>query len=271
MSGLFAEVVGPEAGSGVAEVVLLHGWGLHGGIWADVARDLAGRYRLWRVDLPGHGRSALDPALSGAGYTLPALAAAVVETLAPRLTGPAWWLGWSLGGQVALRLALDDADRVAGLVTVATTPCFVAAPGWTCAVAPEVLAGFAADLARDYRATLLRFLALQARGGERAREDVRRLRDQVFARGEPDAQALRGGLEILARTDLRSRLGEIAAPLLALGGERDTLVPPEAIVALADGVRAGQAVIVRGAGHAPFISDRSGFVTQVKRFIDARL
>ncbi len=274
MSALHVEVDEAE-GRAVADIVLIHGWGLHGGVWDEVAADLtAAGFRVWRVDLPGHGASPFEAVgQSAAGpqdYSLGALAAAVVGALAGRLPGPAWWLGWSLGGLVALQVALDHSDRVAGLVTVATTPRFAATSDWECAVDPEVLAGFASDLARDYRATLLRFLALQARGGEHAREDVRRLRERVFARGEPNRRALRGGLDILAQTDLRPRLAEVAVPVLALGGERDTLVPPAAISALAEALPHGQAVIIRGAGHAPFISDRKAFVTTVKRFIHAR-
>lgn len=273
MSGLYVEVDEPRPKSGgegaAADIVLVHGWGLHGGVFEEVARDLSGGgWRVWRVDLPGHGRSPL--AVAGGDYRLAGLARAVARALEPRLAGPAWWLGWSLGGLVALALALNSPAAVAGLVTVATTPRFVTGADWPWAVAPEVLAGFERDLAGDYRATLLRFLALQARGGDHAREDVRRLRERVFARGEPDPSALRGGLAILAETDLRARLEEIAAPVLAVGGERDTLVPPAAVTAFAQALPRAEASVIAGAGHAPFISDRPQFIATVKPFIDAR-
>ncbi len=41
-------------GSG-APLVLLHGWGMHGGVWTDVAAQLAQDFRVHSVDLPGHG------------------------------------------------------------------------------------------------------------------------------------------------------------------------------------------------------------------------
>ena len=53
------------------DVVLVHGWGLHGGVWARVAAALADHFTVHQVDLPGHGHSA-----SVAPYTLPAQAQA---------------------------------------------------------------------------------------------------------------------------------------------------------------------------------------------------
>ena len=47
-------------GSG-RDVVLLHGWGFHSGAWSGIAEALAARYRVRRVDLPGHGLSAAPP------------------------------------------------------------------------------------------------------------------------------------------------------------------------------------------------------------------
>ncbi|HRA24442.1 MAG TPA: alpha/beta fold hydrolase, partial [Usitatibacteraceae bacterium] len=44
------------AGQG-PDLVLLHGWGLHGGVWQGLARELAPAFRLHLVDLPGHGHS----------------------------------------------------------------------------------------------------------------------------------------------------------------------------------------------------------------------
>src|SRR6185437_12924270 len=62
-------LVGPRRGESVStslymetqgqgpELLLLHGWGLHGGIWDTLVPKLAPHLRITRVDLPGHGRS----------------------------------------------------------------------------------------------------------------------------------------------------------------------------------------------------------------------
>ena len=82
-------------GSG-PDLVLIHGWALHGGVFAPLARRLAPHFRLHLVDLPGHGLSR-DP-----DETLD-LRSVAVHVAAQ--TPPAIWLGWSLGGLLALRAA----------------------------------------------------------------------------------------------------------------------------------------------------------------------
>ena len=74
-------------------LILLHGWGMHGGIWRDVAQHLAEKNQVHCVDLPGHGLSAMD----GGGFTLEE----VVNALSTRFTEPLNLCGWSLGGQIA--------------------------------------------------------------------------------------------------------------------------------------------------------------------------
>src|SRR5690606_495519 len=114
-------------GSG-PDLVLIHGWALHGGVFAPLVERLAPRFRLHLVDLPGHGYSR--------DSDVPLLPAAVASEIASR-TPPAIWLGWSLGGLFALRAAAS-LPTVRGLVMVAATPRFVRAPDWQHAVEPSV-------------------------------------------------------------------------------------------------------------------------------------
>src|SRR6478735_9348545 len=88
------------------DVVLVHGWAMHSGIFGSIAAALEPRYTVHLVDLPGHGRS---PQREG---PLTLRDAALSITLA---TPPAVWIGWSLGGLVALEAALSPAAHVRGL------------------------------------------------------------------------------------------------------------------------------------------------------------
>lgn len=242
------------------DLFLVHGWGLHSGVWDSLIPQLACDWRVTRVDLPGHGRNRniLVPA------TLKELAALVVGA-APE---NAVWLGWSLGGMLALRAALDFPERVCALVLVSTTPRFVAAKDWPCAMAPDLLEEFSIELAKDYRGTVQRFLALQARGGECARDMLRQLRATLYARGQPDTGGLAAGLEILRNSDLRHEVEQLTVPTLVMAGGHDCLTPPQAGVWLATEIHGARVLCFPEAAHAPFLSHPQEFVGALRDFLD---
>lgn len=230
-------------GAGPA-LVLLHGWAMHGAVFEPLAGLLESRFTLHLVDLPGHGLSRDDAT---------ALAPrAVADALLERLP-PAIWIGWSLGGLVALAAAQRAPGVVQALGMVAASPRFVRGDDWPEGMDPAIFRRFADDLATDYRAAVDRFLLLEAHGSDHAREEIRALRALVFARGEPTAARLCEGLRALEDTDLRAGLPALAMPSLWLAGRRDRLVSPQALrrAAAACG---GRFVEVAHAGHAPFLT-----------------
>jgi pimeloyl-[acyl-carrier protein] methyl ester esterase len=253
MSKLFTQ----SSGSG-PDLVLIHGWGLHGGVWDGFVPLLEPYFRILRVDLPGHGSSGW----SGEA-TLDDMTAAVLAVTPAK----AAWLGWSLGGLVAMRAALQAPARVRALLLLASTPCFVRRHGWQCALLPALLDTFAAELQQDYLRTLNRFLALQVRGSDSSGPVLRLLRDQLLAKGEPAPAALQAGLDILRNTDLRKDLGALACPVLVMAGERDTLVPVASARATADLMPNARVEAIAGAGHAPFIARPQGVAGLVHAFL----
>lgn len=253
MSGLHIEV----RGSG-RDLVLLHGWGLHGGLFRALAERLAPHFRLHLVDLPGHGRSVMPEG----DYTLDSVAASI----ATQVPAHAAWLGWSLGGRVALMAALTGAS-IAKLILIGTNPAFTQRDDWPHGMPAAELQQFADALCDDYKATLQRFLAVQSRGSEKGREELRALRDDLFAHGEPHPAALAGGLEILRGADLRAQLAAIQQPTLVIHGERDTLAPIAAAEFTASALPHGQLLAIPGAGHAPFISHPEQVVAALLEFL----
>ena len=233
-----------RAGHG-PDVLLVHGWGLYGGIWSDFAAGLADTARVTRVDLPGHGQS--EPS---ADYTLDELADALVD-LCP---APAVAVGWSLGALAVLTLAQRHTTHLRGMILFGATPRFVTGPDWTCAVAPSLLREFAADLERDYHGTLSRFLALQLGRGHAERDLLKRLRALAVDHAAPSVSGLRAGLALLERTDLRPALPAIDVPALVIHGGRDRLAPPAAGAYLAATLPRARLHTVPDAGHAPFLS-----------------
>jgi len=245
-------------GSG-KDLVLLHGWGMHGGVWDGVREQLAQNFRVHVVDLPGYGES---PACTP--YTLPHVAEIVAQAFANKVHV----CGWSLGGQVALAWALQAPEQVARLVLVGTTPCFTTREGWTNGIGGEVFDTFSHTLQQDYEATLKRFLSLQARSGEDARQVMAQLRASLFARGRPTIEVLQAGLRILQGSDLREQIASIAQPALLIHGDHDTLAPVEAARWLAMHMPQARLEVVHGSAHAPFLSHRQDFVKLLVDFLN---
>lgn len=247
-----------ESSGNGAPLLLVHGWGMHGGVWENVAQKLAEDFRVHRVDLPGCGYSSV-----GNGFTLDS----VVDELSANFAEPLAVCGWSLGGQIALRWAGREPDKVRRLILVTSTPCFAGRDDWQFGMVGDVLAKFAAELEQNHAATLRRFIALQLRGSENERELLAQLRGSLFSRGEPDMGALCDGLAILRDADLRDELKQIRQPTLVIAGERDKLTPPEASYYLAQAMPSARVIEVAGAAHAPFLSHPEIFVEQVKSFL----
>lgn len=253
-------------GSGVP-LLLIHGWGMHGGVWSDVAQRLAADFQVHCVDLPGYGYSKNVGWLQQSQPILQV----VVDELSSSFADPIIVCGWSLGGQVALHWAACEPDKVRRLILVASTPCFAERDDWMFGMPGDVLEKFAEELEKNHAATLRRFVSLQLRGSENERELLARLREELFSRGEPDMAALRAGLNILRDVDLRESLPGITQPALVIAGERDKLTPPEASYYLAQTMQNARVVEVEGAAHAPFLSHPEIFVEHVKRFLKNNL
>jgi pimeloyl-[acyl-carrier protein] methyl ester esterase len=243
-------------------LVMLHGWGMHGGAWGEVVNTLAQHFQVHCVDLPGHGFSK-NCCNAATAFTLDTVA----EELSARFDGSFNLLGWSLGGLIAQQWAAREPHKIRRLVLVASTPCFAERPDWNSGMPQETLGQFAADLEKHFGITLRRFLALQARGSENERELLTGLRERLFSRGEPNLAALRGGLDILRNADLRGILPNITQPVLAIAGQRDKLTPPQASLYLARAMPNARAVEIGGAAHAPFLSHPLAFIEHLKSFL----
>ncbi|MBL0143388.1 MAG: pimeloyl-ACP methyl ester esterase BioH [Betaproteobacteria bacterium] len=231
-------------GSG-PDLVMLHGWGLHGGVWDALASSLAGSFRLHLVDLPGHGHSRGVP-LAGLD--------AVVDAVADSTPEAAIVCGWSLGGLVALRLATRHPSRARTLALVSTTPCFAQREGWPHAMARETLEAFAEGLRAEPARTIRSFVNLSALGGPHARERMRELAALLLERGAPSVETLAAGLGVLRDTDLREEVGAIDRPALVIHGGRDALAPVGAGRWLAGAIPHARFVEIADAAHLPFAS-----------------
>ncbi len=263
MSALYHEVRGSgEAG----DLVLLHGWSLNLRVWDGLVRLLAPRFRVIAIDLPGHGRSDWDPRAS----TPAAQAWRVHETLAP-ITDRYTLLGWSLGGQLALDLAAALPAGVERLVLIATTPKFLKSSTWRCGTPRPLLARLVHRLHCESERAVSDFLALLASGsapGTVARV-LSKLRAALRIHGAACPEALTAGLARLRDGDLRRALPLVRVPALVVAGQRDRIIRPTAVRALARALPDAHYVELAGAAHAPFLSHPVQFARQLSGFLHA--
>ena len=241
-------------------MVLLHGWGMHAGLWGSLPARLARKARVHAVDLPGHGHSGAVPMRSLED---------VVHELGSRFgEGSVTVLGWSLGAIIAMRWALAAPQRVKRLILTGATPRFVNDATWTHGMEEAALLRFGDELRVAYKLTLQRFLALQLQGTDAGRDTLARMRHLLFARGTPSATALERGLAFLRETDLRAEVPAIVQPTLLVAGDRDTLTPAAASEWLARNLPHAKLVVIAGAAHVPFLSHAQRFAAAVESFLD---
>lgn len=226
-------------------LALLHGWGMNPRIFDALGAQLESHFTLLPLALPGYGGAVALPVNSLATW-----ASHIAEQLPPHTM----LLGWSLGGQIAMRIALDYPGRISRLILISTTPKFVSGPDWQAGIPYEDLQTFGADMQHDTRATLLRFLSLQTRGAAAQKALLQNLRASFFSQPLPHPQALVAGLEILLQTDLRAEVAQLAQPTKVIHGSLDKLTSPGAGTWLAKNLPSAQHCLIDGAAHAPFLS-----------------
>lgn len=227
-----------------APLVFVHGWGLTSQVWVPFLPHLHHSAPLC-LNLPGHAAAA------AANDSQEAWVAALAEQLPPACT----LVGWSLGAQLALALAVAAPAKVARLVLIAATPRFTASDDGFPGLPAATLNAFRADFANDPAAIQRRFVALQSLG-DAARRAVANGLGEALAPidGPTQRHALAAGLALLADIDLRSLATRIEQPVLLLHGSEDKLMPVAAAEWLATHLPHARLEVFPNCGHAPFLS-----------------
>jgi 2-succinyl-6-hydroxy-2,4-cyclohexadiene-1-carboxylate synthase len=219
-------------------VVLLHGFAGTGRLWDSVVARLdSERYRPLAPDLRGHGSAASRRPVSFDGS---------VEDVLGLVAHPFALCGYSMGGRIALQVALAAPERVERLVLVATT------------------AGIDDAAEREQRRTADEALARETEEGTIEAFADRWTAQPLFA-GTPEQAAMSWRADILdnepaalaavlrglgtgAMAPLWDRLGELTMPATVLAGERDAKFRALG-ERLAGALPRGELVVVPGTGH----------------------
>jgi len=243
------------------ELLLWHGWGMHPAVWNDLRAELEQRHG---VVAQAHALPGYDQTAAPFPYTLDTLA----DKMLADVIGPVTLCGWSLGALLALHAARRHPQRVARLILISATPCFVQKPDWPPAMPAAVLDDFIAALADDAGAARKRFSTLSNQGDVHARPIAHALTKMQSATAPPSAEVLTAGLALLRDTDLRAAVTDIVPPVLLLHGRRDRLMPVAAAEWLAHALPRAQLVVLPDAAHTPFLSDPACCAAAIAAFID---
>jgi 3-oxoadipate enol-lactonase / 4-carboxymuconolactone decarboxylase len=218
-------------------------------LWSASAALLGERFHVVAWDLPGHGRPSTSSGNTervSAGFTMAELAAGVLAFADQVLTargepgGRLYYAGDSLGGAVGLQAMLDAPDRIVAAVLLCTGAKIGDAEGWRERAARVRASGTTVVVNQSVERWFAPgFLEREPEVGGRLLESLR----------AADAEAYALACEALAEFDVRSRLGEIAVPVLAVAGAEDIATQADLLREIANGVQRGTLRILDGVAH----------------------
>lgn len=248
-----------SSGTGLP-LVFIHGWGLNSGVWQPCIELLEKNFRVITVDLPGFG---INVDFQTSPYTLNNIANHIADVIEE----PAVVIGWSLGGMIATELACNHPNKVKGLITVASTPCFVECNDWP-GIKPEILSLFHRQLEEDTQKTINNFLKIQAMGSPHLRNDIKQLRELIMQYPMPNKTTLDLSLGFLENEDQRQQLKAVTQPFLRFYGKLDSLVPKAVIDKVSLLAPESDVKIFDKASHAPFISELELFTDDLTSWVN---
>lgn len=252
-----------EIGTTGPRVVLLHGLFGQGKNWTTIAKSLADRARVIMLDLPNHGRSGWTESL-----TYAEMATAITGVLTTDSDEPLNVIGHSMGGKVAMAMALLQPDLVERLVVADIAP-----------VRYERISGFA-DYVMGMRSIDLGRLSTRAEADQALRQyvpdDVIRAFLLQNLRRDPTSRsgwrwqmnlALLGGklADLGDWPDLRTP--PYQGPVLWIAGGRSDYISPEYGAAMRTLFPRTQLFTIKQAGHWVHSDQPEIFVAAVRRFL----
>lgn len=229
-------------------VVLVHGAGGTHLYWPSEVRRTPG-YRVLAVDLPGHGKSA------GRGFqSIEAYVEALLGWMQAIPLHQAVFVGHSMGGAIALSMALDHGEHVSALGLLGS--------GARLRVHPEFLQRTANDTTLQSAIAMIVAQSFSDQAPERLVElATRRM-------AETRRTVLHGDFIACDVFDEMERLEEIDKPCIVITGEQDRLTPTRYAQYLADSLPNAELHVVPQAGHMVMLEKPQQVANLLKRFLD---
>jgi pimeloyl-ACP methyl ester carboxylesterase len=249
--------------AGNTTAVLIHGLSEERSVWSRQEGFLKRYMNVVSYDVRGFG---LSPVGAGQG-TVEQMADDLVQLLSALDTGPAWLVGFSMGGVIAQRFALDFPQWLKGLVLVASS-CKVGRPGvafFNSRIEKATRGGLdaVAELTRDDASGCF------SMGDETLIEEYRQLRTAAVKDPAGYLNACRAMLR-LADEPMMAELGAIDCPTMVLAGELDPYCPPKASQMISDAIPGAELTVIPGAGHCMHWEARDRTNELILEFIERK-
>lgn len=249
-------------------LVLLHGFTGSAESWLPIVEDLADTFRVHAIDLIGHGRSAAPE--DSTRYDYDRATFDLVSVLTMLGIDRAVWLGYSLGGRLALGVAMTYPERVSALILESATPG-IRDEGERASrrAADEALASRIEQNGVERFVSEWESLPMWA-SQESLAPEVRATQRQQRLANTPVglANSLRG-MGQGAQPSLWDRLGEVRVPTLLIAGALDTKFA-ELAIQMHHGIPDAEIALVRRAGHAVHLESPAQFFEIVQTFLARR-
>ena len=239
----------------MADVVLIHGAGDSAAVWEKQVAYFSKNHHVLAVDLPGHGGRTAEPGLQCHESN----AAEVCRIMDQQGLRKAVIAGHSMGGAVALLMALEHPDRVAGLVLVATGARLKMRSDFI-EQARQAAEAFGSDVPSATHIIPVEQMVHPAVPAD----VVQWLKDRI---GKASAQATYADFLANNNFDVMARLGEIRTPTLVVGGSEDRMAPRKFAEFLAGAIPGARLEVLDPSGHYPQAEQEQGFNRAVECFI----
>ena len=240
-------------------LLMIHGWGVNSEIWVSLVDELKLFASVYLIDLPGMGgSSSISP------YTLDNIAKEIKVKVPIKKCNI---LGWSLGGQVAMSMAIRMPEIIEKLILMSTTPCFVEKKDWSYGVNKQFFSNFEMEAKQNLNNTLMKFFLIQTRDIDDKKNVMRFLKNEFIEIRDDNKSSMQSALNVLKETDLRNEVQKIDKPTLIIAGDKDRLTSSKASIWLYEKIKGATLKEIKGANHMPFISHRETMTESVKKFL----
>ena len=240
------------------DLALLHGWGSSSKIWQSSIHALSQHYRVWCIDLPGHGNSN--------NITWDAKFDQGAELLAASIPQPCSIIAWSLGGLFAQLYTSYFSQYVSRLMLLASTPKFIAAEHWPHGMQQNIFSNFQQQYKLAPQETLIKFSNLQVLH-TKSRKHTLNVLINALSNQNKHINDIAWGLDWLAQLDFIDSQTLMTSKIHLLHGELDQVVSINAAKQTSTLWPNTHLTQLNDAGHAAFISHENDFLTLVHEWM----